>query len=140
MKSDIDIQKWLYHKIKGTELHDSATGILSDRGRPNGSEDEDIVIAVLANEGAGQVQTAYVNVNIYVSDIWNAVIGAWERDTVRISELCGLSRFLYNLYGDEFRVSAKDSSSKILPTGATFQDGHTEHVINNKLFIQICND
>lgn len=140
MKSDIDIQKWLYRKIKDTDLHDSVTGVLSDRGRPNGSEAEDIVISVLANEGAGQVQTAYVNINIYVSDLWNEERGAWERDTVRVNELCVLSKFLYNLYGDEFRVSAKDSSSKILPSGATFQDGHTEHIINNKLFIQICND
>lgn len=140
MKSDIDIQKWLYHKIKGTELYNAVTGVLSDRGRPFGSDAEDIVIAVLANEGCGQMQTAYVNVNIYVKDLWNAERGAWERDTIRVAELCNLSRFLYDLYGEVYRVSAKDSSQKVMPTGVAFQDGHTEHFINNKLFISICND
>lgn len=140
MKSDIDIEKWLYHKIVGTDLQQSVTGVLSDRGRPNGSEAEDIVIAVLANEGAGQVQTAYVNVNVYIKDLWNEERSAWERDTIRVSELCGLSKFLYHLFGDGFRVSGKDSSQRVIPAGVTFQDGHTEHIINNKLFISICND
>lgn len=140
MKTDIDIQKWLYHKIKGTNLEESVSGVLSDRGRPNGSEAEDIVIAVLTSNGCGQVQTAYVNVNIYVKDQWNADRNAWERDTARLAELCNLSKFLYNLFGDGIRVSDKDSTQMVLPAGAVFQDGHTEHFINNKLFIQICND
>lgn len=140
MKTDIDIQKWLYHKIKGTELSQSVTGVLSDRGRPSGSEMEDIVISVLANEGAGQIQTAYVNVNIYVKDQWNEGRNAWERDTIRVSELCKLSGFLYHLYGDSFRVSDKDSSQRVIPAGVRLQDGHTEHIINNKLFISTCND
>lgn len=140
MKTDIDIQKWLFHKIKGTELEEFVSGILSDRGRPNGSEAEDIVIAVLTSNGSGQIQTAYVNVNIYVSDLWNAERGAWERDTIRVGELCHLSKFLYNLHGDGIRVSDRDSSQRVIPAGVTFQDGHTEHIINNRLFIQICND
>lgn len=140
MKTDIDIQKWLYHKIKGTELEKSVSGVLSDRGRPNGSEAEDIAIAVLTSNGSGQIQTAYVNVNIYVKDQWNEERSAWERDTIRLAELCNLSKFLYNLFGDGIRVSDKDSTQRVLPTGAVFQDGHTEHFINNRLFIQICND
>lgn len=71
MKSDIEIQKFVYHKIKGTSLEQNVSGKLSDRGRPNKSDKEDIVISVLANEGCGQIQRAYVNVNIYVSDQWN---------------------------------------------------------------------
>ncbi|MCM1490411.1 MAG: hypothetical protein NC095_06255 [Muribaculum sp.] len=141
MKSDIEIQKWLYDKIKGSELEEAVRpGVLSDRGRPNGSEAEDIVIAVLANNGCGQIQTAYVNVNIYVKDQWNEERSAWERDTARLAELCDLSKFLYNLFGDGIRVSDKDSTQMVLPDGAVFQDGHTEHFINNRLFIQICND
>lgn len=140
MKSDIDIQKWLYHKIKGTELHQSVTGVLSDRGRPNGSEQEDIVISVLANEGCGQIQTAYVNVNIYVKDQWNEERNAWECDSQRVKTLCDSSKFLFKLYGEDFRVSDKDSSQKVMPTGVAFQDGHTEHFINNRLLISVCND
>ena len=72
MKSDIEIQKFVYHKIKGTDLERNVTGKLSDRGRPNKSDKEDIVISILANEGCGQIQRAYVNVNVYVSDQWNS--------------------------------------------------------------------
>lgn len=140
MKSDIEIQKWLYGHIKGSSLANAVTGRLSDRGRPEGSQSEDIVIAVLANEGAGQMQTAFVNVNVYAKDLWNEEREAWERDTIRVAELCDLSKFLYNLYGGSFRVSGKDSSQRVIPAGAAFQDGHTEHIINNRLFIKICND
>lgn len=140
MKTDVDIQKWLYHRIKDSELHTSVSGVLSDRGRWNRSEAEDIVISVLANNSAGQVQTAYANVNIYVKDLWNTERGAWERDTIRVAELCELSKFLYIMFGDGIRVSDMDSSQRVIPAGVTFQDGHTEHIINNKLFIQICND
>ncbi len=139
MKSDIDIQKWLYQKIKGTALQKTVSGTLSDRGRPNGSELEDIVISILANEGAGDIQTAYVNVNIYVKDQWNKERNAWELDTLRVGQLCELSKFLFKQFGDGFRVSDKDSSQKVMPTGVVFQDGHTEHQINNKLFIKISN-
>lgn len=66
MKSDIDIAKFVYHKIKGSSLESDITGKLSDRGRPNKSDREDIVISVLANEGCGQIQRAYVNVNVFM--------------------------------------------------------------------------
>ena len=45
MKSDIEIAKFVYHKIKGTDLERNVTGKLSDRGRPNKSDKEDIVIS-----------------------------------------------------------------------------------------------
>lgn len=140
MKTDIDIQKWFYHKIKGSELDIATTGSLSDRGRPGGSSDEDVVIAVLANNNAGQVQTAYVNINVYVSDIYNDYRKSWERDTIRVSNLCNLCKFLFYLSDNEYYISAKDSTQRVIPAGIAFQDGHTEHLINNKLFIKICND
>lgn len=98
MKSDIDIAKFVYHKIKGTDLERNVTGKLSDRGRPNKSDKEDIVISILANEGCGQIQRAYVNVNVYISDQWNARTKAWEKNTQRVGELCELCKFLF-LYG-----------------------------------------
>lgn len=98
MKSDIDIAKFVYHKIKGSSLESDITGKLSDRGRPNKSDREDIVISVLANEGCGQIQRAYVNVNVYVRDQWNARTKAWEKNTQRVGELCELCKFLF-LYG-----------------------------------------
>lgn len=140
MKSDIEIAKWVYQRIKGSDLAASVTGKLSDRGRPAGSALEDIIVSVLANDGSGDAQTAFVNVNVYVSDIFNKTTKAWERDTIRVAELCELSKFLFTLFGGDFRVVPKNSSQRVLPTGATFEDGHTEHFINNKLYIRISND
>ena len=71
MKSDVEIVKFVRSKILDSELMRTVNGKLSDRGRPNGSVMEDIVISVISNDGAGQEQNAKVNVNIYVKDQWN---------------------------------------------------------------------
>lgn len=140
MKSDIEIEKFVYHNIKGSELASSVSGKLSDRGRPNGSDNEDITISVLANEGCGQIQRAYVNVNVYVSDQWNAGTKAWEKDTERVGVLCGLCKFLFYLHDSDYHTVPKECSQKVAPTGVAFEDGHTEHFINNKLYIEINNE
>ena len=105
MKSDIEIAKFVYHKIKGTDLERNVTGKLSDRGRPNKSDKEDIVISVLANEGCGQIQRAYVNVNVYVRDLWNSETKAWEKDTLRVGKLCELCKFLISIRKDEYHTT-----------------------------------
>lgn len=140
MKSDIEIAKFVYHKIKGTELERSVTGKLSDRGRPNKSDKEDIVISVLSSYGCGQIQQAYVNVNVYVRDKWNAEAKAWEKNTERVRELCNLSKFLFSIRGGDFHTVPSECSQKVNPTGVSFEDGHTEHFINNKLYIEINNE
>lgn len=140
MKSDIEIAKFVYHKIKGTDLERNVTGKLSDRGRPNKSEKEDIVISVLANEGCGQIQRAYVNVNVYVSDIWNSETKAWEKDTIRISEICNLSKFLFSVFDIGIHVVPSECNQKVYSTNISFENGHTEHFINNKLYVEICNE
>lgn len=139
MKSDIEIAKFVYRWIKGSDLERNVTGKLSDRGRPNKSDKEDIVISILANEGCGQIQRAYVNVNVYVRDQWNAGTKAWEKNTVRVGELCELCKFLFNLCEDMIRTDSEKCRQKTEPTGVTFEDGHTEHFINNKLYIEILN-
>lgn len=140
MKSDIEIAKWVRSNVENSELMEAVNGKLSDRGRPFGSTSEDVIISVLANEGCGSIQSAFVNVNIYVSDIWNDTTKAWESDTIRLSKLCEASKCLFGLHSNGFRVSYTDSSQRVLPAGATFEDGHTEHLINNKLLIKISND
>jgi hypothetical protein len=62
MRSDIEIQKFVRSKLIYTELAQTVTGKVCDRERPANSSKEDIVISVLANENAGQIQTAFVNV------------------------------------------------------------------------------
>lgn len=140
MKSDIEIQKFVYRKIKGTDLEQNVSGKLSDRGRPNKSNKEDVVISVLANEGCGQIQRAYVNVNVYVSDKWNADTKAWEMDTGRVGELCNLSKFLFSIRKGDFHTVPSECSQKTMPGNVSFEDGHTEHIINNKLYIEINNE
>ena len=116
MKSDIEIAKFVYHKIKGSSLESGITGKLSDRKRPNKSDREDIVISVLANEGCGQIQRAYVNVNVYVKDQWNARTKAWEINTQRVKELCELCKFLFTLYEDGIHTVHLSAAKKpILP-------------------------
>lgn len=140
MKSDVEIKKFVRRKIKGSSLDNTATGKLSDRGRPNGSEKEDIVISVLSNEGAGQIQQAFVNVNIYVKDQWNAEVKSWEENTKRIEKLCELSKYLFSIHEGDFHTVPSKCSQKVYPINAAFEDGHTEHFINNKLYIEINNE
>lgn len=140
MKSDVEIKKFVRGKIKGSDLERAVTGKLSDKGRPNGSEKEDIVISVLSNEGAGQIQQAFVNVNIYVKDQWNAETKAWEEHTKRTGKLCELSKFLFSIHGGDYHTVPSECGQKVNPTNVAFEDGHTEHFINNKLYIEINNE
>lgn len=139
MMSDEEIKDFLYSAIKGLELSADVTGKISKRGRPNGSDKEDVVISILANDGCGEMQTAFANVNVYVSDEWNDSTNSWEEATVRLRELCNLSKPLFDLYGNGWRVDASKSSQRIHSTNVTFEDGHSEHFINNKLYLEICN-
>lgn len=140
MKSDIEIAKFVRSKIVGSELEKAVNGKLNDRGRPNGSDKEDIVIAVLSNEGAGQNQQAFVNVNVYVKDLWNDTTNSWEQDTIRIGALCEKSKFLFSIRDGDFHAVPSQSLQKTMPTGVSFEDGHTEHFINNKIYIEINNE
>lgn len=140
MKSDIEIAKFVRSKIIGSELAKAVNGKLSDRGRPNGSDKEDIVIAVLSNEGAGQYQQAFVNVNVYIKDLRNDTMNSWEQDTIRIGELCEKSKFLFSIREGDFHAVPSESLQKVMPLGIDFEDGHTEHFINNKIYIEINNE
>lgn len=140
MKSDIEIAKFVRSKIIGSELAEAVDNRISDRGRPSGSDKEDIVIAVLSNEGAGQYQQAFVNVNVYVKDLWNDKTSAWEQDTIRLKALCEKCKFLFSIRGGDFHAVPSQSLQKIMSTGVSFEDGHTEHFINNKIYIEINNE
>ena len=141
MKSDIEIQKFVRGKLINMELAKAVTGKVCDRERPANSDKEDIVISILANEGAGQIQTAFVNVNIYVSDIYNTESDDWERDTIRCDELCNLAKALYSMHGGDFIVMADRSTPpRVMPTKVEFEDGHTEHCISCKLFVKVSNE
>ena len=125
MKSDIEIKTDVYKHIKGSELEREVTGVLRKTGkRPHNSDKEDIVISVLANVN-GQIQTATVNVNIYVAA--NIVDGQPEEKTKRLEKLCNLSSSLF----DVFRSNGY--RARLLEQRVFEVEGANEYVINNKI-------
>lgn len=131
MKTDIDIKDDIYLFIKGSVLESSVTGKLTKRNRPKGSYLEDIVISVLANQN-GQIQDAFVNVNVYVHDV--DVDGQFEEDTIRLRELCRICEQTLSLgRGNDFRF--------VLDTQRVMEvNGKNEHFINNRLRYMQCNE
>ena len=131
MKTDEAIKTDIFKHIKGSELASAITGKVSKRKRPHNSKKEDIVISVLANVN-GQVQTATVNVNIYVADI--IVDNQPEEDTVRLGQLCDLAANLFNeFYCEEYTLT-------LLSQRVFEVDGANEHVINNKIEYKFNNE
>ena len=131
MKSDIDIKDDIYTFIKGSELENAVTGKLRKTRRPTNSKLEDIVISMVSNLNA-QVQEAFVNVNIYVSDIIRD--NQMEEDTIRLRELCDLSKTLLKVgRGGDFRFTI--DTQRVLEV-----EGKDEHVINNRLLYRQCNE
>lgn len=130
IKSDIEIKDDIYRFIKGSKLEKVVNGKLSKTKRPFGSDKEDIVISVLEN-GTGQMQEAFVNVNIYVSD--NNRNNQSEEASIRLRELCRLSYELLEVgRGKDYRFTL--DKQRVLEV-----NGKNEHFINNKLLYQ-CNN
>lgn len=131
MKTDIDIKDDIYFHVKGSALEKSVDGRLCKRMRPNGSDKEDIVISVLANQN-GQIQEATVNVNIYVRDVY--VCGQYEEDGIRCRELCRIAWECLNVgRGEDYRFEL--DSQRVLPV-----EGKNEHFINNRLLYRQNNE
>ena len=130
MKTDAAIKTDIYKVIKGSPLHNAVTGKLKKTKRPHNSTKEDIVISVLANVN-GQIQTATVNVNIYVAD--NIVDNQPEEDTVRTAQLGQLAADLFDVFaGDGYRAT--------LISHTVFEVESNEHVINNKIEYKFLNE
>lgn len=130
MKSDIDIKDDIYEFIKGSSLEYEVTGKLSKTKRPYGSRNEDIVISVLANQN-GEIQEAFVNVNIYVKDIVRNKQS--EEDTIRLRQLCNIAKNLLDVgRGNDYRFTL--DSQRIMEV-----EGKSEHIINNRLLYRQCN-
>ena len=132
MKSDGRIKTDIYRLIKGSNLESIVSGSLSKRGRPNDSDKEDIVISILEN-GSGQIQEAFVNVNIYVPDIQDSN-GAYIINDIRADELSELAIQLFEVHnGGSFRFIL--DRQRVLKV-----DGKNEHFINNRLLYKQSNE
>lgn len=132
MKSDIDIKDDIYKYIKGSALERAVIGKLcKSSSRPNGSDKEDIVISILDN-GSGQIQEAFVNVNIYVKD--NIRDGQAEMNDIRCRELCKVAIEVLEVgHGSDFRFTL--DKQRVMPV-----NGKSEHFINNKLLYKQVNE
>ena len=135
MISDIDVKDNLYRFIKGSELENAVTGVLSKTVRPKNSDKEDIVISVISNM-SGQIQEVYANVNIYVKDLSITKDGITqnEMNVVRCRELCRLAFDLLEVgSGEDFRFVIE--SQRVIAV-----DDIQHHVINNKILYKQIND
>ncbi len=133
MITDIEIKDELYMLIKGTDLANEVTGILSKRKRPKNSDKEDIIISVLANVN-GQKQIAYANVNIYVQDTFNKLTDQYEESSTRARLLSKMAEKLLKV--GRFcgaRFTLEEQRFIEVP-------GTNEYVINNKLEIVKINE
>lgn len=131
IKTDIDIKNDVYKHIKNSKLVTSVNGKLSKTKRPANSDKEDIVISILEN-GSGQYQEAYVNVNIYVKDLSRN--NQSEEYTTRLRELCRVADEVLSVFhGETFRCTL--DKQRVLEV-----NGKDEHVINNRLFYQQINE
>ena len=108
----------------------NVNGKLSKTMRPHNSHKEDVVISILANEGI-QLQTAIINVNIYIQD--QDVEGLLEENTIRVDEICKLSwNLLKTFRTSEYAAHAVEQRVYATSTG--------EHVINNQVEYKLIND
>ena len=131
MKSDIEIKDDIYQIIKGSALEKAVTGKLKKTRRPANSNKEDIVISILEN-GSGQVQEAFVNVNIYVSD--DVRDGQAEETSSRLRQLCKLATELLEVQrGEDYRFTL--DKQRVMEV-----NGKNEHFINNKLLYKQVNE
>lgn len=131
MKSDIEIKDDIYKFIKGSALEKAVTGKLRKTRRPKDSNLEDIVISILDNE-AGQMQEAFVNVNIYVPDDIRG--GQAEEKSIRLRELCKITYKLLEVgRGESYRFTL--NKQRVLEV-----NGKDEHFINNKLLYKQINE
>ena len=131
MKSDIEIKGDIFNHIKGSALEQAVNGVLRKTARPAGSDAEDIIISILDN-GSGDIQEAFVNVNIYVKD--NIRDGQNEINDSRCRELCRISiEVLETGFGEGFRFVL--DKQRVMPV-----NGKSEHFINNKLLYKQLNE
>lgn len=121
----------VYGIVVASELKTAINGEVRYIPRKKGSHAEDCIISVLANQN-GQIQSCFVNVNVYVPNINNG--GESVEDVIRTSTLAEIcARVLQSRFGDGFRFFL--DSQRILAV-----NGKDEHVISNKLKYQFNNE
>ena len=137
MKTDNNIKDDVYDMLLHSGLASEVSGEIRKVSRSPISENEDVIISVLANDSPKQVQEAIVNVNIYIKDIRLTATNDEEyfvEDTNRtavVSEI--IAGMFENAYvGESYRITL--DRLRVLPVEATH-----EHCINVRLLYQQIN-
>ena len=123
MRTGIQVQNDIIDLLKGSELVNSISGGLYRGGmRPKDSNKEDLIVSFQTGTG-GLVQEGYVNINIYVPDIYVGTDGVSYQDSARCEVLesaayaevstwtkrsdyhFSLRNTIYTLHDDEIRQS-----------------------------------
>lgn len=118
-----DVMQWL----NTCDVQSLVTGVMSPDGRPLDSTKEDVCVSVLSSN-VGQIQTAFVNVNVYVEDIM--VGGRQFKNRKRLLELSKqFADILRRVGGGFWRFELEQQ--RVMKV-----EGMNCHLINNRLFYQ----
>lgn len=132
MRNEMEIKDDVYHLLKNSDLIKEVNGQLSKTIRPDKSCKEDVIISVLTPNPNRQIQEVYLNVNVYVADIKRG--SQYEENTIRIRQLMTLSdKALGCARCKHYCLTLDEQKSYEVP-------GKNEHMINNKVLYQFCNE
>lgn len=132
MRNEMEIKDDVYHLLKNSDLIKEVNGQLSKTIRPDKSCKEDVIISVLTPNPNRQIQEVYLNVNVYVADIKRG--SQYEENTIRIRQLMTLSdKALGCARCKHYYLTLDEQKSYEVP-------GKNEHMINNKVLYQFCNE
>lgn len=130
MKSEVDIRDDIYAYIKKTSLATAINGKIYTDKRGRNSQLEDVYIRVSAAT-FGQVQTAIVEVHIYVPNILRHSDSV--RDTARERELARIAADVFAYHHDGL-WTIKMESQTVMEV-----EGIQQHDIICSLYYQHCN-
>jgi len=137
ISTDNDIKDLVYMLLQNSQLKAEVTGQIIKVSRNPASTNEDVVISVLANDNPRQIQSAYVNVNIYVKDVDFQQGGEKYKveNTARTKELSRIFADMFEkaIIGESYRLTL-DRQRVIAVEGAN------EHCVNNRLLYQCVNE
>lgn len=135
MKSSIEIEDDVFKVLDKSSLAKSVTGkIYKSRTRPSDSVKEDITIKTLANSIDEDVQSAFVNVNIYVADKPQGK--SYEVDNVRLRTLARLAIDVLHRGGKSFDFRTTVDDQNVFEVSGSV---NPEHYINIKVKYQFNN-
>ena len=130
MKTEEEIIDDVKRYLEGSVLANEISGIITDLDRPKNSKNEDVIVKLLSCD-FGQIQQAYLNVNIYVPDIEKD--GQMVKNKPRLRKLERLSAdILERHHGGYFYFSTESQHVEDV-------DNINCHMINNRVLYKFNN-